>query len=56
LTIIDPGVVPERPSAPHTSLNVAAALLLGLLFPLVYLAVEMNLHEQRVLDALARHE
>jgi len=54
LTIIDPGVIPERPSSPNVPLNIAAALLLGLLFPLAYLAVEMNLHQQRVLDDLAR--
>lgn len=54
LTIIDPGVMPERPSSPNVPLNVAAALLLGLLFPVAYLAVEMNLHQQRVLDNLAR--
>jgi capsular polysaccharide biosynthesis protein len=54
LTIIDPGVVPERPSSPNVPLNVAAALLLGLLFPAAYLAVEMNVHQQRVLDNLAR--
>jgi hypothetical protein len=29
-------------------------LLLGLIFPLAYRAVEMNLHQQRVLDNLAR--
>jgi capsular polysaccharide biosynthesis protein len=54
LTIIDPGVVPERPSSPNVSLNVAAALLLGLIFPASYLAVEMNLRQQRVLADLAR--
>ncbi len=54
LTIIDPGIVPERPSSPNVPLNVAAALMLGMLFPAAYLAVEMNLHQQRVLDSLAR--
>jgi capsular polysaccharide biosynthesis protein len=54
LTIIDPGVIPERPASPNVALNIAAALLLGLLFPTAYLAVEMNLHQQRVLDNLAR--
>jgi capsule polysaccharide export protein KpsE/RkpR len=56
LSIIDSGVVPERPSSPNLSLNLAAALLLGLLFPLVYLALEMNYHQHRVLQALARDE
>jgi hypothetical protein len=30
--------------------------LLGLLFPAVYLALEMNFQQQRVLQALARDE
>jgi len=55
LAIIDPGVVPERPSSPNLPLNLAAALLLGLLFPLVWLALELNIQQQRVLHALARH-
>jgi non-specific protein-tyrosine kinase len=54
LTVIDPGVIPERPSSPNIPLNIVAALLLGMLFPAAYLAVEMNLHQQRVLDNLAR--
>jgi uncharacterized protein involved in exopolysaccharide biosynthesis len=56
LSIIDPGVVPERPSSPNVPLNLAAALLLGLLFPAVYLALEMNYQQHRVLQALARDE
>jgi len=64
LTIIDPGVVPERPSSPNMPLNVAAAALLGLLFPLVYLALALNFEPARissgrdVLEALtrARHD
>ena len=34
LKIIDPGIVPERPSSPNLPLNVAAALLLGLVLPI----------------------
>ncbi|PWU05017.1 MAG: hypothetical protein C5B51_15755 [Terriglobia bacterium] len=56
LSVIDPGVVPERPSFPNLPLNIAAALLLGVLFPMVYLALEMNFQQHRVLQALARHE
>ena len=47
LTIIDPGVVPERPSSPNVPLNLAAALLLGLLLPIVYLAFELSFQQQR---------
>ena len=60
LTIIDPGVIPERPSSPNTPLNLSVALLLGLLLSLVYLALEMNYRQQHaasqvgVLEALAR--
>jgi uncharacterized protein involved in exopolysaccharide biosynthesis len=48
LTVVDPGVVPERPSSPNLPLNLGAALLTGLVLPAVYLAFEMNFHEQRV--------
>ena len=47
LRIIDPAIVPERPSSPNLPLNVVAALLLGLLLPVVYFTLEMNYREQR---------
>ena len=47
LVIIDPGIVPERPSSPNVALNIAGALLLGLVLPLLYLSVEMSYREQR---------
>jgi uncharacterized protein involved in exopolysaccharide biosynthesis len=47
LKVIDPGIVPERPSSPNLPLNVAAALLLGLVLPIVWVTVEMNFQEQR---------
>jgi len=60
LTIIDPGVIPEGPSSPNVSLNLSIAFLLGLLLPLVYLAIELGYNQQRaparngVLRELAR--
>jgi len=48
LSVVDPGVVPERPSSPNLPLNIGAALLLGLVLPLLYLILEMNFREQRV--------
>jgi chromosome segregation ATPase len=47
LKIIDPGVVPERPSSPNLPLNVAAALLLGLVLPILYLTLALSYQEQR---------
>ena len=47
LKIIDPGIVPERPSSPNTPLNVFAALLLGILAPIVYLTLELSYQTQR---------
>lgn len=39
LRVIDPGIVPERPSSPNISLNVAAALFLALISSVVYLSL-----------------
>jgi len=47
LRLIDPGIVPERPSSPNLPLNVGAALFLGLVLPLVYLTMEMSYQDQR---------
>jgi uncharacterized protein involved in exopolysaccharide biosynthesis len=52
LKIIDPGIVPERPSSPNLPLNVAAALLAGLVLPILFLTLEMGFQERRV--AVAR--
>ena len=38
LRIIDPGTVPQRPSSPNISLNVAAALLAALILSIAYLS------------------
>jgi uncharacterized protein involved in exopolysaccharide biosynthesis len=61
LTIIDPGIVPERPSSPNVPLNIAAALLLGFTLPVLFFAVEINFQELRLrarrgMHALARNE
>ncbi len=48
LKIIDPGVVPERPSSPNVPLNAAAALLLGLLLPTVYLLLAVTYEDQKL--------
>lgn len=49
LQIIDPGIVPERPSSPNLPLNVAAGLLAGLVLPILYLAIALNFLEQHAL-------
>jgi uncharacterized protein involved in exopolysaccharide biosynthesis len=38
LRIIDPGIIPQRPSSPHIALNVAVALFVALLASIVYLS------------------
>jgi capsule polysaccharide export protein KpsE/RkpR len=50
LKVIDPGIVPERPSSPDLPLNLLAALLLGLVLPILYLTFEMHYQEQRASD------
>jgi uncharacterized protein involved in exopolysaccharide biosynthesis len=47
LRVIDPGIVPERPSSPSLVLNVLAALLLGLVLPVLLLTLQMGYEEQR---------
>jgi capsular polysaccharide biosynthesis protein len=47
LKIIDPGIVPEKPSAPNLPLNLVGALLAGLVLPILYLTLEMSFQEQR---------
>src|ERR1035441_2100086 len=47
LKIIDPGIVPEQPSAPNIPLHVLAALLLGLVVPAIYLTLELSYRTQR---------
>ena len=66
LKIIDPGVIPERPSSPNLPLYLFAALLAGLALPVFYFAVEINFreagfqegrpHARRSFHSLARRE
>lgn len=54
LKIIDPGIVPERPSSPNLPLNTAAAFLLGLVLPVFWLTISMSYREQRAYHSLAK--
>lgn len=47
LLIIDPGIVPERPSSPNLLLNVLIALFAAVMLSLLYLALEVSYTEQR---------
>jgi len=45
LKLIDPGIVPERPSSPNIPLNAAAAFLAGLVLPIVWLTLRFGAAE-----------
>jgi capsule polysaccharide export protein KpsE/RkpR len=47
LTVIDPGIVPERQSSPNIILHMMAAMLLGLVVPVTYLTLELSYRSQR---------
>ncbi len=47
LRIIDPGIVPERPSSPNVPLNVMAAALLAVMFATAYVSVEFAYRRRR---------
>lgn len=47
LRIVDPGIVPQRPSSPDIPLNCAAALALGMVAAVFYLAMQFGLEKQR---------
>jgi uncharacterized protein involved in exopolysaccharide biosynthesis len=47
LRIIDPGIVPEQPSSPNIPLVLVAALLLGLVAPVIYLTLALSYQTQR---------
>jgi len=48
LRIIDPGIVPERPSQPNVLLNVLIALFAAIVLSLMYLALEASYTQQRI--------
>ena len=48
LQVIDPGIVPERPSSPNIPLNIAVALLAGLVLPVLYYTLRANYQERRI--------
>ncbi|HYL75276.1 MAG TPA: Wzz/FepE/Etk N-terminal domain-containing protein [Bryobacteraceae bacterium] len=48
LRVMDPGIVPQRPSSPNIPLNVAAALLLALVASIVYLSFAFALRRRAV--------
>jgi uncharacterized protein involved in exopolysaccharide biosynthesis len=54
LKIIDPGIVPEQPSSPNIGLNAAAAFLLGLVLPVIWLTLQMSYRDQRALHSFAK--
>jgi capsular polysaccharide biosynthesis protein len=47
LSLIDPGVVPQKPSSPRTSLYLAAAFVIASVLSLVYLTMQFGLARQR---------
>ena len=53
LQVIDPGIVPERPSSPNTPLNLVAALLLGLVLSVLFLTLEFS-YGQRKAESMRR--
>jgi uncharacterized protein involved in exopolysaccharide biosynthesis len=48
LRVMDPGIVPQRPSSPNVPLNVAAALFLALAASIVYLSFAFVLRRRAV--------
>ena len=48
LRVIDPGIVPQRPSSPNISLNVGAALFLALVASIVYLSVSFAYRRRQI--------
>ena len=47
LRVIDPGVVPQRPSSPNVALNVLVALLLTLILLVAYFTISFSYSRRR---------
>ncbi len=47
LRLIDPGIVPQKPSWPNIPLNLTASLLIALVASVLYLSVAFNFQHQR---------
>src|SRR5579883_1640787 len=56
LRVIDPGIVPQRPSSPNISLNAGAALLLAFVASVVYLSLAFAYRRRRVFQPPAVRE
>ncbi len=50
LRVIDPGVVPERPSSPNLPLNLIAAVLMALVLSVLYLTIAMNFERRNAAE------
>lgn len=50
LRLIDPGVIPERPSSPRMRLNVIATFFAGLILSILYLSFEFGYQRFRMLS------
>ena len=48
LRVMDPGIVPQRPSSPNIPLNVAAAVLLALAASIIYLSFAFVMRRRAV--------
>lgn len=46
LRVIDPGIVPQRPSSPNVTLNVLSAFVFALIVCLVYLTLAFAIHKR----------
>lgn len=56
LRVIDPGIVPERPSSPNIPLNTGAAVFLALVASVIYLSVAFAYRRRRTYHAPAVRE